>query len=515
MKIMKRIAAMLLAVCLVVPCTKLAVNAADGVIFFTDLEGIKVGDEFTIKGSVKNRGGNLGDVKITMEYDSTAMKFVSGDNVTDQGDGTLVYSGTVGDKDLLEFNMEFEALVQGETRLEQTEAEVTDENGASVNIVEPAGYSDVKIVEGDGTTDSSDNETTAQQSGLKATVGGEEYVVASQFPEKELPSGFQTADINYGGQTVKGAKQEKGDMQLLYLIGKDNKGSFFAYDAEKNECSPLQLVTVSEGNTIILLSDAEGVTLPARYKKMELEISETDTIPAWHDSKNERFYLLKALNSEGETALYQYDSKDKTYQYYGSIASAVSAETDKGNGILGKVSVFVQDHADYVVIGAGFAFLILLILLIVLSVKVHRRNLELDDVYDELDELNGKKASEEPESEEEYEEEEFEEDKTPEDNSQSEDDFDDFEQFDENDLDDSYDDSEYSDEYEEEEEYDNVSEDYESDYDPDYDDDADYDDDYDFDDFEEEYENPKPAKKSKGSKDDDSDDDFSIDFIDL
>ena len=39
MKIMKRIAAMLLAVCLVVPCTKLAVNAADGVIFFTDLEG--------------------------------------------------------------------------------------------------------------------------------------------------------------------------------------------------------------------------------------------------------------------------------------------------------------------------------------------------------------------------------------------------------------------------------------------------------------------------------------------
>ena len=59
MKLVKRLAAMLLAVCLVVPCARLAVNAADGLIFFTDLEGIAVGDTFTITGSVVNRDGNL------------------------------------------------------------------------------------------------------------------------------------------------------------------------------------------------------------------------------------------------------------------------------------------------------------------------------------------------------------------------------------------------------------------------------------------------------------------------
>ncbi len=49
MKLMKRLAGILLAVCLVVPFTRLYVNAADGVIFFTDLDGIQVGETFTIQ----------------------------------------------------------------------------------------------------------------------------------------------------------------------------------------------------------------------------------------------------------------------------------------------------------------------------------------------------------------------------------------------------------------------------------------------------------------------------------
>ena len=106
MKLMKRLAGILLAVCLVVPFTRLYVNAADGVIFFTDLDGIQVGETFTIQGSVVNRDGNLGQVELTMNYDTTAMRYVDGDaNVTDQGDGTLVYSGTVNGQERLDFNM--------------------------------------------------------------------------------------------------------------------------------------------------------------------------------------------------------------------------------------------------------------------------------------------------------------------------------------------------------------------------------------------------------------------------
>ena len=103
-----------------------------------------------------------------MSYDSTAMRYVGGDdNVTDQGDGTLVYSGSV-DGSRLDFDMQFEALIQGETRLEQESAEVTDANGDTLNLLDPPGYSDVQIVEGDGTAASSS--TTAQASGVTLTV---------------------------------------------------------------------------------------------------------------------------------------------------------------------------------------------------------------------------------------------------------------------------------------------------------------------------------------------------------
>ena len=278
MKLMKRLAGILLAVCLVVPFTRLYVNAADGVIFFTDLDGIQVGETFTIQGSVVNRDGNLGQVELTMSYDTTAMRYVDGDaNVTDQGDGTLVYSGTVNGQERLDFNMEFEALVQGETRLEQKGAEVTDANGETLNLLDPPGYSDVKIEAGDGTQSSSG---TATGSKVTLNVNDTEYTVASSFPSNELPAGFSAADITVNGETVKGAVKENGNVQLLYLLDSGNVGAFFLYHAEDGSVSPIQIVNLASGGSLILLGDRGDVTLPARYQEVELELSDTQTLPA-------------------------------------------------------------------------------------------------------------------------------------------------------------------------------------------------------------------------------------------
>ena len=489
MKLMKRLAAMLLAVCLVVPCASLAVNAADGLIFFTDLEGISVGETFTITGSVVNRDGDLSQVDLTMSYDTTAMRYVGGDeNVTEQEKGTLVYSGSV-DGSRLDFDMQFEALIQGETRLEQETAEVTDANGDTLNLLDPPGYSDVQIVEGDGTA--APSTTAAQASGVTLTVNDTEYTVASSFADSEIPDGFASADITVSGETVKGATQENGSAQLIYLLDGNNEGAFFLYNSEDGTASPIQVVSLTSGSTLILLGDRGDVTLPARYKEVELEISDTQTLPAWQDSKNNRYYLMNALNSSGDRALYRYDSADQTYQYYGEDVTATTSGADSDSSIFGQVSTFVQDHVDVVMIGAGFVFLVLLLLIIILAVKLRRRNLELDDVYDELDELTKKKGSNglERRSESKENAENLPEIQMPEEQ------FDDFEQYDDEDF----------------EEYD------ESEEEEDFEDDSDFDSDYD--DFEEDYEDTKPSKKSKRStknkEQNDDDDDFSIDFIDL
>ena len=178
MKLMKRLAGILLAVCLVVPFTRLYVNAADGVIFFTDLDGIQVGETFTIQGSVVNRDGNLGQV-------------------------------------------------------EQKGAEVTDANGETLNLLDPPGYSNVKIEAGDGTQSSSG---TATGSKVTLNVNDTEYTVASSFPSNELPAGFSAADITVNGETVKGAVKENGNVQLLYLLDSGNVGAFFLYHSDCESC---------------------------------------------------------------------------------------------------------------------------------------------------------------------------------------------------------------------------------------------------------------------------------------
>ena len=510
MKLMKRLAAMLLAVCLVVPCASLAVNAADGLIFFTDLEGISVGETFTITGSVVNRDGDLSQVDLTMSYDTTAMRYVGGDeNVTEQEKGTLVYSGSV-DGSRLDFDMQFEALIQGETRLEQETAEVTDANGDTLNLLDPPGYSDVQIVEGDGTA--APSTTAAQASGVTLTVNDTEYTVASSFADSEIPDGFASADITVSGETVKGATQENGSAQLIYLLDGNNEGAFFLYNSEDGTASPIQVVSLTSGSTLILLGDRGDVTLPARYKEVELEISDTQTLPAWQDSKNNRYYLMNALNSSGDRALYRYDSADQTYQYYGEDVTATTSGADSDSSIFGQVSTFVQDHVDVVMIGAGFVFLVLLLLIIILAVKLRRRNLELDDVYDELDELTKKKGSNglERRSESKENAENLPEIQMPEEQ------FDDFEQYDDEDFEE-YDESEEEDFEDYDDDYEDFEDDYEDEDEEDFEDDSDFDSDYD--DFEEDYEDTNPSKKSKRStknkEQNDDDDDFSIDFIDL
>ena len=126
MKFTKKIATILLSVCLIVPCFSVMALAANGVIFFSDLE-TSVGDEFTITGTAVVSGDVIGDATIHMTYDPSYMRFEEGDGVNADTDGNLTFRGSGdGSSDRIEFTMKFQALQEGSTRLEQGDAMVTD-----------------------------------------------------------------------------------------------------------------------------------------------------------------------------------------------------------------------------------------------------------------------------------------------------------------------------------------------------------------------------------------------------
>ena len=373
MKFTKKIATILLSVCLIVPCFSVMALAANGVIFFSDLE-TSVGDEFTITGTAVVSGDVIGDATIHMTYDPSYMRFEEGDGVNADTDGNLTFRGSGdGSSDRIEFTMKFQALQEGSTRLEQGDAMVTDSAGSSVACEE--GYADVTIGAGDP------SKIKDVASGTSVTIDGQEYTLSGDFSDSMIPAGFTAGEITYNDSTYKGAVQEKTGLQMAYLVDGDGKGDFWMYDSSDSSFSPAEQVVISDTYSIVIFDAGSKVSMPSKYSKGNLEIN-GKTFEIWDEPDRDGFYVLYAVNNDGEESLYLYDSVEHTYQRMETPKSATTPDkksASKFDAILEKIS----DHLIWFVAAAAVIVILLVIFLLVSVVKLHNRNRELDDLYDE------------------------------------------------------------------------------------------------------------------------------------
>ena len=476
MKFTKKIATILLSVCLIVPCFSVMALAANGVIFFSDLE-TSVGDEFTITGTAVVSGDVIGDATIHMTYDPSYMRFEEGDGVNADTDGNLTFKGSGdGSSDRIEFTMKFQALQEGSTRLEQGDATVTDSAGSSVACEE--GYADVTIGAGDP------SKIKDVANGASVTIDGQEYTLSGDFSDSMIPAGFTAGEITYNDSTYKGAVQEKTGLQMAYLVDGDGKGDFWMYDSSDSSFSPAEQVVISDTYSIVIFDAGSKVSMPSKYSKGNLEIN-GKTFEIWDEPDRDDFYVLYAVNNDGEESLYLYDSVEHTYQRMETPKSATTPDkksASKFDAILEKIS----DHLIWFVAAAAVIVILLVIFLLVSVVKLHNRNRELDDLYDELDDepqRNPVKPIQPVKAE-----------KKSQFKKRQDDDFeDDYDDFDDDFDDDDYYDDDFDDDYDDE----GISDDTRS---------VDEFDDDDFDSFDD-Y-NIKKEKRKKG-------DTFEMDFIDL
>lgn len=212
-----------------------------------------------------------------------------------------------------------------------------------------------------------------------------------------------------------------------------------------------EAIEISDTYKITLLTEKPDTELPENYVDTELTLN-GKSYPVWQDENKSSYYIVYAENSDGEKQLYQYDSKEGTYQRF----IAPETKKDSASGIKGKIKGVLEGHLMQVVIGVAAVVAFLLLMVLILAIKLHRRNRELDEM-----ELFG---------------------------MQEDDDF-------ENDLSDyetDADEAEFDDDYDEYEE---------DDYEEDYDDEDDFDDE---DEFEDDFDDEEDRSKT-----------FSMDFIDL
>ena len=342
------------------------------------------------------------------------------------------------------------------------------------------GYADVTIGAGDP------SKIKDVANGASVTIDGQEYTLSGDFSDSMIPAGFTAGEITYNDSTYKGAVQEKTGLQMAYLVDGDGKGDFWMYDSSDSSFSPAEQVVISDTYSIVIFDAGSKVSMPSKYSKGNLEIN-GKTFEIWDEPDRDDFYVLYAVNNDGEESLYLYDSVEHTYQRMETPKSATTPDkksASKFDAILEKIS----DHLIWFVAAVAVIVILLVIFLLVSVVKLHNRNRELDDLYDEYElddepQRNPVKPIQPVKAE-----------KKSQFKKRQDDDFeDDYDDFDDDFDDDDYYDDDFDDDYDDE----GISDDTRS---------VDEFDDDDFDSFDD-Y-NIKKEKRKKG-------DTFEMDFIDL
>ena len=385
MKVMKKISAILLSLCLLVPCFSMVVAAADGRISFTD-PSTAVGEYVEVRCVLRSTSGNMGAVKVTLSYDESYLKFESGDSIEVGGAGELICAGTATSAEA-SFVAKFQALQEGTTKVEITSSEVSDANSATLTL--DHGNSTITIAEGDPskieeTDTESESESTAVAEDVQVDVDGVSYTLTDEFADADIPNGYARAQRTIEGVERQVVENETGMVCLVYMIDAEGSGEFFLYNEENNSYSPYAEIAISDVASIIVLNDTSQVSLPAQYKEAKLSLNEKE-FPVWQDTENEGLYILHAMNNEGEAGYYQYDATEGTYQKMEFDVEENAAEESAvtTSSIVDKVLGFVEGHLLLVLLAVAVCAVLGLLILIILAVKLHNRNAELDELYDQ------------------------------------------------------------------------------------------------------------------------------------
>lgn len=517
MKSLKKISAFLFAVCLMMLLPSVCVHAAEGTLQFSDPTG-KVGEEVTVKVKISTGGAPIGDGFATVSYDKEALEFVSGTNASGS-DGTVKLEatgdGTVSD---LEYTMVFKPLKEGQTTLEVTDYTSYLFSDETLNLT--TGNSTVTVEAGDGT----DSKEEADDEGVTPIAAGEgsveidgvTYGIYNDFSDALIPDGCSRTTMEYNGETFNAVYQEASGKYFLYLAEGENDPVMALYNEKDHSFSITEMVSLNESSYIFLLGTQDGKGLPSEFKKTKLTVGNL-SFPVWQNVEREEFYLVYAMNEDGEESFYQYDTKDETYQRY-PVSVNKSEEKKTASTWLDKVKNFVQDQALIILAVAWAVILIFIIAVIVLGVKLRRKNEELDEFYEEQEAIEnpgGKRAAVSKKSREQFVG--YQDDDSFEEESDEYEDDEDYEEYESDDSYDDYEEDSYDDYDDYDEDPDEDYEDYEDDeeseeYDEYYDDDDDYED-YDDEEYDDEEDVPEYQPKRKSSRG--TNNDYDVDFIDL
>ncbi len=212
------------------------------------------------------------------------------------------------------------------------------EETTAATTTQPPETTTARRTENETTASSSQNETTASSSETGLTpeeieqsvsffVNGKDMFVGEAPDGDSIPEGFSKTTVSYQEKEISAYSGGSQNITLFYMVdGLNSNGGFYVYDVANNSVYPYITLKNTEGSYLLLLAD--GVSAPAGYSATTITLAGEDSesvqtnVSAWVSDSDSEFFLVYALNPNGDTGFYQYDTKEKTIQRYHANAKA-------------------------------------------------------------------------------------------------------------------------------------------------------------------------------------------------
>lgn len=261
------------------------------------------------------------------------------------------------------------------------------ENTVSVVVTaEDGSTSTYNIVVTRRTEDDPEN-ADKQDNWKKFGINGTEWTMVNDIPEDVVPEGFEHSKTVIDGLEYNTLHGTFGDITLVYLQSESGNG-LFVYDAAQNAAYEFVRINSESHFIVVLLPKVDDV--PEGYNEVSLSIEGKGVATAYQtkaektDDKTKDFYLVYAINDNGESGWYTYDSVDGTYMRTELSTPTVAQEENDTTK-----SELVPGIANkYLVLAAILVLVIIILLLLLIVSAVKNRKYKAMDYHDDDDDVD-------------------------------------------------------------------------------------------------------------------------------
>lgn len=226
-----------------------------------------------------------------------------------------------------------------------------------------------------------------QDNWKKFDINGTEWTMVNDIPEDVVPEGFEHSKTVIDGLEYNTLHGTFGDITLVYLQSESGNG-LFVYDAAQNAAYEFVRINSESHFIVVLLPKVDDV--PEGYNEISLSIEGKGVATAYQtkvektDDQTKDFYLVYAMNDNGESGWYTYDSVDGTYMRNElSTPTVAQKENDTTK------SELVPGIANkYLVLAAILVLIIIILLLLLMVSAVKNRKYKAMDYHDDDDDVD-------------------------------------------------------------------------------------------------------------------------------